>query len=272
MGTPSEPKDGSETRATPTGEQPLWHKPFTIVFGRKRRLHRAKVATASLLSAVPGGLGDRGAALLRRVEDRAPRREQSLQRFATRLENLTPHSVCIDAGANLGVYTRMMAMTGATVHAYEPDPWTFAKLVEVCNDLPNVVLHNKAIGLTAGAVPLTRPEGWEEDREATSQSVRVVDDTGQAARGPIETDVVVDMVAFETVLSEIGPVDIIKMDIEGAELPILEAIARAPDRYPFKALFVETHENIFPGYAVAVGRLVRLFAGLQEPVVDLDWP
>ena len=39
-----------------------------------------------------------------------------------------------------------MATSGAEVHAYEPDPTTFARLQEAVVDLPNVHLHQAAVG------------------------------------------------------------------------------------------------------------------------------
>ena len=70
--------------------------------------------------------------------------------FNARLAALRSGDVALDLGANVGVYTARMAETGATVHAFEPDPDTFARLVKRVGHLPNVVLHQKAVGAGGG--------------------------------------------------------------------------------------------------------------------------
>ena len=59
----------------------------------------------------------------RRLEmARMPQKLQAVGRFEELLLGLDESSVCIDFGANVGEITKLMAATGATTHAFEPDP------------------------------------------------------------------------------------------------------------------------------------------------------
>jgi len=78
------------------------------------------------------------------------------QEFESVLEGLTPDDIVIDCGANFGKYTVLMAATGATVHAFEPDPEAFAELSKAAAKLTNVTLWNAAVGLRDGEFPLYR--------------------------------------------------------------------------------------------------------------------
>ena len=44
------------------------------------------------------------------------------------LSMLKPGDLVLDCGANVGAVTGPLAETGATVHAFEPDPFAFEKL------------------------------------------------------------------------------------------------------------------------------------------------
>lgn len=46
------------------------------------------------------------------------------------LKKLSKKDIAVDCGANVGRFTEMMAQTGATVYAFEPNPDAFAVLSE----------------------------------------------------------------------------------------------------------------------------------------------
>ena len=201
--------------------------------------------------------------------DHGARAEKALRDFEHELLALTADSICVDLGANVGVFTEKLAVHAGMVHAFEPDPTAFALLYERVGHLPNVRLHNAAVSTKDGTVMLRRlPE--VETRPGLTAASSIVNRSLSQERGP---DVEVANVDFIRFIRELGqPVAIIKMDIEGAEVEILEALLEAPERELINTLFVETHQRIFPEQAIPIARLRRAFGRLDRPNVNFDWP
>ena len=191
------------------------------------------------------------------------------------LSMLRPGDVVLDCGANVGAVTGPLAETGATVHAFEPDPFAFAKLSERVAGMDNVVLHNAAVGVAAGSVRLMRAANFDDNPMSGSVKSTII--TG--GRNIDETDgatISVTMIALPDLLREIaaktGEVAFLKMDIEGAELDLLEHMQTHGLFDLVRLTVAETHENKFRG-------LRPRFAALRAAVADtypvtrvnLDW-
>ena len=83
----------------------------------------------------------------------------------------------------------------------------------------------------------------------------------------------VKVVSFRQMLAAIGePIRIVKMDIEGSEVDILQDIAKAPQDYKIETLFVETHERQRPEQLNDVLRLRTAVAEFLRPDIHLYWP
>lgn len=181
---------------------------------------------------------------------------------------LVPGDVAIDCGANVGKVTRRLAETGAHVHAFEPDPYSFERLREAVAGLANVTLHNAAVGPEAGTVTLYRGSNFEDDPKSASVKSTIL----PGARGVNETAIEVPVVDFPEFLREIGPVAFLKMDIERAELDLLEAMEREDLFAAVRLTVAETHEKKFKDLR---GRFAALRERLSEtyPItkVNLDW-
>ncbi len=225
--------------------------------------HRALFA----LSATRGRIG---ASIRRKLARR--RAPISVADFETRLTRLTPQDICIDMGANMGVMTELLAATGAQVHSYEPDPHCFAALQKRFADRPNVHLHNVAIAATSGSATLQRTRDFDKDPDAQSVGSTIAI-TDNALYDPANT-LQVETRSFTDLLECFDrPVAIVKMDIEGAEFPILDQILATPERFAIGALFVETHERFFPERLRFVKTLRQMnWDGTLPFPIDTFWP
>ncbi len=185
---------------------------------------------------------------------------------------LRPGDLAVDCGANLGVVTERLAATGADVVAFEPDPYSFAILQEKFSGLANVTLVQAAVGIGTGTVRLMRAENFEKNRKGASVKSTIVE-AGRGIGAGEGFDVpLVDFPAFLRKRGASVPIAFVKMDIEGAELDILEAMGREALFGHVRCLVAETHERKFPHLRP---RYRALRAALAVPElaakVNLDW-
>ncbi|MEM9754763.1 MAG: FkbM family methyltransferase [Pseudomonadota bacterium] len=229
-----------------------------------RPLGRAETALA-LAARLPGYPGY---VAFRKLKRRIAVRSRAA--FDAAVAGLGPGDIAVDLGANIGTITRSLAATGATVHAFEPDPETFQHLQAGVGSLPNVHLHNAAAGGRDGTVTLYRPASWHDEtqRRSASKAASVAE---MAAKRGFEPSGSVPMIDFANFINSLNDVvQLIKVDIEGAEWDLIDAVmARAPDR--FEAMFVETHERLDPGVRPLVRDMQARFAAAPAPYVNLFW-
>lgn len=126
--------------------------------------------------------------------------------------------VCIDVGANFGWYTTLFyrhAGEGGAVHSFEPVPATFRELTrnyEILGSPENVFINNLALGNHEGTVSINLFADLPTGHASLS------------AQGRSDTEVFdCRMVTLDSYLEEqaVGPVNFVKVDIEGAELMFL---------------------------------------------------
>lgn len=191
--------------------------------------------------------------------------------FAELLAQTGAGDLCIDLGANVGKYTNMMAASGADVIGFEPDPDTFEVLQRNTASLENVTLFQKAVGAKAETLTLHRSPRWNPENPAeNSMGASVVRDHARVSGKNSVSVEVVNFIDFLTRLDR--DVRILKMDIEGAEWDLLEALLDDPVLARIDCLFVETHERVNP--SVNIPRFNRLAARaltLDRPYINLYW-
>ena len=131
---------------------------------------------------------------------------------------LTPGMVVVDAGAHVGQYTVMasplVGLAGA-VHAFEPDPDTFRQLVAnvALNGGENVVCNQAALSREAGTACLYLADVSNIGGSSLRPTVCY---RGRQRKVRVET---IDGYAAVRSLSRL---DLLKADVEGAELLVLE--------------------------------------------------
>jgi FkbM family methyltransferase len=187
--------------------------------------------------------------------------------FEKAVADLKPGDICIDCGANVGTITRQLASTGATIHAFEPDPDAFAALRTNVGHLKNVILHNAAVGVGDGQVGLYRGARFSEKRGGISEGGSTV----QAKLNVSDDDMVmVDQIDLAAFVLRLGAnVAVLKIDIEGAEVALMTDLLERGLFDRFESIFVETHEKQIPEFRTATMRLIQRCRPF--PHVHLDW-
>lgn len=219
--------------------------------------------------------GDLWASLVARLTGaRARQRAAVTAQFDAAVAALRPGDLAIDLGANVGLFTQRMAATGADVVAFEPDPHAFALLSDRVQGLPNVTLLAAAAGDAAGTLMLYRHRDFDArpDHRTTSSSIVTgkakMDETGGIA---------VEVIDFAAWLgAQNRPVALLKVDIEGAEVALLERLLDTPQASLVARAFVETHERIIPHLRARTAALKartasRMAAGQTRPDINWDW-
>jgi FkbM family methyltransferase len=123
-----------------------------------------------------------------------------LDRF--KLSRLPADATVLDAGAFVGLYTLRASQYARRVVALEPSPKNFRYLTAnlILNHLRNVEPRQLALSSTAGLAPFY--------------------DTGTTSRLDKEGQILVEMNTLDHVVESVGHVDLMKMDIEGAEYEV----------------------------------------------------
>jgi FkbM family methyltransferase len=145
--------------------------------------------------------------------------------------------VVLDAGANIGVFTVMAARAVGPegfVVAIEPDTANALRLKENCqlNNLSNVAIIQQALWASSGNRLAFEGEGCVGKLVPPSEDAK----SGRKTVETISADDLLDRIG----LSEI---DKVKIDVEGAELAVLEA---SHDLYEATEMILEIHseENV----------------------------
>lgn len=189
------------------------------------------------------------------------------------LAMLQPGDLVLDCGANVGKISTLLARTGANVLAYEPDPYAFSRLTEACADLPNVTLHNAAVGASAGKIRLMRAQNFADNPETASVKSTIVGG-GRMIRE--DEGIEVTLLSFPDLLRELTAdgreIALVKMDIEGAELEILEVLEEEGLFDNIRCMIVETHERKFKDLRPRYRALrERVAASPHAHRIYLDW-
>lgn len=184
------------------------------------------------------------------MDDRDDRRMRRFLRAAPGLEEelallrrfVVPGSVCADIGASYGTYTvplARLATPGGWVHAFEPRPRSRAVLRTAVGALTggNVTIHPVALAEGPGSDAIVTPRRrWllpvpgRTFLKGTLEDGYYDDFEGEFA-GASERRIEVRTLDGLVEGGSVARVDIVKIDVEGAELRVCEGAAATLERW-----------------------------------------
>jgi FkbM family methyltransferase len=119
-----------------------------------------------------------------------------------------PRGVVVDAGGHVGLFSLLASAHAGKVVTLEPDSRNFELLSEnlARNAAANVEPRHCALASESGNV------GFVERNRTSAGSIVVAEEGSRF----------VDAVSLDAIVEETGPVDLLKLDIEGAEFDVLD--------------------------------------------------
>lgn len=150
----------------------------------------------------------------------------------TYLRLLRKGDTVFEIGANRGDFTVLFSnVVGATgsLHAFEPVPPTFAALYERLKaecSFDNIKLNNLAMGDTEGVFQIHVPAG-----DFGQASLRSHTDSSWSKPGRESYDCTVRTLDSYVAQNNLDRLDLIKIDVEGAELLVLQGGQQTLDRF-----------------------------------------
>lgn len=179
------------------------------------------------------------------------------------LGELRPGSVVLDIGANIGYFTLLFAKAVGPqghVYAFEPDPENFTLLQSnvAQNDYRNVTLERKAVSATSGVLRLFLCEQNRGDH-------RIYDSGDGRACVTIESTRLDDYFA-----SGVPNIDLIKMDIQGAEFSAVQGMQNVLRRNPGVVMVTEFWPSGLARQGAQPRAFLELLEGLGFTVSHLD--
>jgi len=157
---------------------------------------------------------------------------------------LSPSSTVLDLGANQGAFARALhGRFGCRIHSVEPTP----ALALALEGTPGIQVHHAAVNAKGGELLFRIDPNNSESSSIVSE--------------PDEHTTVVDGTTLDALAGSIGPIDLLKLDVEGAEVGILDQTSEATLR-AIPQLTIEFHD-FKPAAAISPAMVRSVLARLR---------
>ena len=196
------------------------------------------------------------------LSDRESTYKQSLELI--QIEKLDKNSVVLDLGSNYGEVLKALQSCGCTVHAFEPHPFFYNYVKETYGENENFIISNKA--------------AWIKNEERNFYFKKSRDAKNGGATLMSEKVNILDPYLFDVVecfdisefINKLGHVDVLKIDVEGAEYELLYSMLESEAYKNVKSIYVEDHERKMPSarYRELKNKVIDGYSQIKK---DLYW-
>lgn len=187
--------------------------------------------------------------------------------------DFSPGDFVIDCGANVGDVTQIFADAGAMVIAYEPNIHAYNVLSERFKYNSKVRCIKAAVAAKSGRSRLFMHEHAIEDPLKYSTGCSLLSDKQNVnSKDYVE----VETVDLGEVIKKIKKlfnknVQILKIDIEGAECELLGGLLDGGLLRDIPYVFVETHEKKIPSLKMATKKIINRIKNENLTNVNFNW-
>ncbi len=161
---------------------------------------------------------------------------------------IRPTSIILDIGAYIGAYTFTAARiaTSGSVHVFEPNPQSAQRIRQTVrnNGLTNILLNECAVGNQSGILQFHLHETPTESGLANkNQTINIVN-------VPVQT---IDEYCQNKTIPKI---DLLKIDVEGAELLVLQGAVQTINEFQ-PTIIIELHRKQSTSFGYTVEDIVQ---------------
>jgi FkbM family methyltransferase len=138
-----------------------------------------------------------------------------------------PGDLCIDLGAHLGDRVRAWSQLGARVIALEPNPAAMRWLRRLYGHRPNIVLIEQAVGAHPGEATFWISRLTPSISTLSREWLEKVQQSPRFASARWQEKILVTVTTLDALIEQYGRPTFCKIDVEGAELDVLQGLSHA---------------------------------------------
>lgn len=165
-----------------------------------------------------------------------------------------------------GVFSDIALACGGICYGFEPNVYLCAFLKNLYKDNPKFILHQEAIFTQNGKTIF-----YDFDEDIVSQGASIVDSKALPQKKGYEVKMIDFAQFIKDLVKKHGRIALIKLDIEGAEFDVLDALIEQNLHENIEYIMAETHERMFDNPKEKIETLQKKITSKGIKNIYLDW-
>ena len=173
--------------------------------------------------------------------------------FKCHLKKIKPGDIVIDIGSNIGLVSEYLAKYNVQVISFEPNSVAFKEMEHYLSKYENVKIYNEAAGLKNRKVKLYKHHSTYTSKEDLTQSSSLLYEKSNVSKDIYENVKEIDFAEFILKLNK--RVELIKIDIEGYEISLINHLIDNDCLKNINKIYVELHDDTINSIKISTKEL-----------------